>query len=57
MQLPQLVLARALQGLGGGALQPTQQAILRQTFPMREQGMAMAVFGAVLIAIVNALGG
>src|SRR5207302_1276830 len=31
--LTQLVLARALQGLGGGALQPTQQAILRQTFP------------------------
>ena len=32
----------SLQGLGGGALQPTQQAILRQTFPPEEQGMAMA---------------
>src|SRR6185436_3658884 len=28
-----LVIWRILQGLGGGALQPTQQAILRQTFP------------------------
>ncbi len=32
---------RFVQGLGGGALQPTQQAILRQTFPPAEQGMAM----------------
>jgi len=53
--LTQLVLARALQGLGGGALQPTQQAILRQTFPMREQGMAMAVF-AMAVMIGPALG-
>src|SRR3954452_11043050 len=42
--LPALVAFRAIQGLGGGALQPTQQAILRQTFPEKEQGMAMAMF-------------
>ena len=30
--LPQLVFFRALQGSGAGALQPTEQAILRQTF-------------------------
>jgi DHA2 family multidrug resistance protein len=53
--LTQLVLARSLQGLGGGALQPTQQAILRQTFPLREQGMAMAVF-AMAVMIGPALG-
>jgi len=48
--LPVLVLFRFLQGLGGGALQPTEQAILRQTFPPEEQGMAMALFGmAVMI--------
>jgi DHA2 family multidrug resistance protein len=40
---------RAVQGLGAGALQPTEQAILRQTFPLREQGMAMAVFGMVVM--------
>ena len=33
--LEMLVLWRILQGIGGGELQPTQQAILRQTFPRR----------------------
>jgi MFS transporter, DHA2 family, multidrug resistance protein len=58
--LPQLVLFRALQGFGAGALQPTEQAILRQTFPPKEQGMAMALFGmAVMIgpAVGPTLGG
>jgi DHA2 family multidrug resistance protein len=48
--LPALIVFRVLQGLGAGALQPTEQAILRQTFPPKEQGMAMALFGmAVMI--------
>ncbi len=58
--LPQLVAFRALQGLGAGALQPTEQAILRQTFPPKEQGMAMALFGmAVMVgpAVGPTLGG
>src|SRR5213076_2992345 len=29
--------------------QPTEQAILRQTFPPREQGMAMALFGMAVV--------
>ncbi|HEX2689855.1 MAG TPA: DHA2 family efflux MFS transporter permease subunit [Kofleriaceae bacterium] len=55
-----LVLWRIVQGIGGGALQPTQQAILRQTFPPSEQGMAMAVFSMVIMvgpAIGPVLGG
>lgn len=40
-----LIIARILQGLGGGGLQPLSQAILLETFPRREHGMAMAVFG------------
>ena len=40
-----LILCRVLQGLGGGALQPISQAILRETFPREKQGMAMAVYG------------
>jgi DHA2 family multidrug resistance protein len=55
-----LVLFRVIQGFGAGALQPTEQAILRQTFPPEEQGMAMALFGvAVLIgpAVGPTLGG
>jgi DHA2 family multidrug resistance protein len=39
-----LVVLRAVQGLGAGALQPTEQAILRQTFPARQLGTAMGVF-------------
>ena len=58
--LAALVIFRAIQGLGAGALQPTEQAILRQTFPPEEQGMAMALFGlAVMIgpAVGPTLGG
>jgi DHA2 family multidrug resistance protein len=58
--LPMLVLFRALQGFGAGALQPTQQAILRQTFPPEEQGMAMAMFAMVIMvgpAVGPTLGG
>ena len=58
--LETLVAFRVVQGLGAGALQPTEQAILRQTFPPKEQGMAMALFGmAVMIgpAIGPTLGG
>jgi DHA2 family multidrug resistance protein len=40
-----LILARVLQGLGGGGLQPLSQAILFETFPVAEHGVAMAVFG------------
>src|SRR3954467_850846 len=47
--LPMLVVFRLVQGLGAGALQPTEQAILRQTFPPAEQGMAMALFGMAVI--------
>jgi MFS transporter, DHA2 family, multidrug resistance protein len=43
--LEMLILARVLQGLGGGGLQPLSQAILLESFPQREHGMAMAAFG------------
>ena len=43
--LPMLILFRVMQGLGGGALQPVSQAILRETFPREKQGIAMAVYG------------
>jgi DHA2 family multidrug resistance protein len=58
--LTSLAIFRAVQGMGAGALQPTEQAILRQTFPPKEQGMAMALFGmAVMLgpAIGPTLGG
>jgi DHA2 family multidrug resistance protein len=40
-----LVLYRVVQGLGGGALQPTAQAILFETYPSEKRGAAMAIFG------------
>ena len=58
--LPMMVACRALQGLGAGALQPTEQAILRQTFPPEEQGMAMAIYSMVVMigpAVGPVLGG
>ncbi len=43
--LSMLVFFRVLQGIGGGALQPLSQAILLESFPPQEHGVAMAVFG------------
>jgi DHA2 family multidrug resistance protein len=43
--MPVLILARILQGAGGGAMQPLSQAILLESFPREKQGMAMAMFG------------
>ncbi len=43
--LQSLVFFRVLQGLGGGALQPISQAILLETFPPHQHGIAMAIFG------------
>ena len=41
----QLVAYRAIQGIGGGALQPTAQAILFESFPPNRRTGAMALFG------------
>jgi len=43
--LEMLVLMRIIQGLGGGALLSTSQAILYEEFPKEEFGTAMAIFG------------
>jgi DHA2 family multidrug resistance protein len=43
--LEELVAARVIQGLGGGALISTAQAILFDVFPLQERGKAMAIFG------------
>jgi DHA2 family multidrug resistance protein len=48
-----LLLARVLQGAGGGALQPLSQAILLESFPPKKRGAAMALFGfGVVVAPV-----
>jgi DHA2 family multidrug resistance protein len=49
--LGMLVFFRILQGVGGGGLQPSEQAILNDTFPLSKRGMAFAVYGiAVVVA-------
>jgi DHA2 family multidrug resistance protein len=49
--LGELIVFRIIQGAGGGALQPISQAILLETFPVEERGMAMALWGiGVIIA-------
>jgi DHA2 family multidrug resistance protein len=48
-----LLLARIVQGAGGGALQPLSQAILLESFPPKKRGAAMALFGfGVVVAPV-----
>ena len=48
--LPVLIVARVLQGLGGGGLLAKAQSILFETFPKHEQAMAQGFFGAIVIA-------
>src|SRR5438477_3445 len=43
--LAAMVLARFLQGLAGGPLVPLSQATMIETFPARQRGMAMAIWG------------
>jgi MFS transporter, DHA2 family, multidrug resistance protein len=43
--ITQLIIYRVLQGIGGGALQPTAQALLFETYPPEKRGAAMAIFG------------
>jgi len=58
--LASLIVFRIVQGAAGGALIPISQAILMETFPPQQRGMAMAIFGvgAMFGPIVGpALGG
>ena len=47
--LGMLIVARIVQGAGGGALQPLAQAILLESFPPARRGVAMAVYGVGVI--------
>jgi MFS transporter, DHA2 family, multidrug resistance protein len=47
--LGMLLVARVLQGAGGGALQPIAQAVLLESFPSESRGSAMAVYGMGIV--------
>jgi DHA2 family multidrug resistance protein len=56
----ELVVFRIIQGIGGGGLLSTAQAILVETFPKEELGLATAIYGVGVIvgpAIGPTLGG
>ncbi len=53
--LGMILIARAVQGAGGGALQPLSQAILLESFPPQKRGMAMAAF-ALGVVVAPVLG-
>ena len=58
--LPTLIIARVLQGIGGGAMVPMAQAIMLESFPAAKRGVAMAIFaqGVVVAPILGpTLGG
>src|SRR5579859_6249258 len=50
-----ILIARAIQGAGGGALQPLSQAILLESFPPEKRGSAMAIF-ALGVVVAPVLG-
>lgn len=47
--LDYMILARILQGLGGGAIVPVAQSILLESFPLNKRRMAMSIFGVGII--------
>jgi DHA2 family multidrug resistance protein len=58
--LGSLIFFRVLQGLGGGGLQPSEQAILADTFSPAKRGMAFAIYGMAVVvapAVGPTLGG
>ena len=53
--LGMILLARTIQGAGGGALQPLSQSILLESFPPQKRGAAMALF-ALGVVVAPVLG-
>src|SRR5262245_35759974 len=47
--LGHLILFRVIQGLAGGGLQPSSQAILLDSFPREKQGAAQTMFGVAAL--------
>ena len=53
ISMPMLIMARVLQGIGGGGMQPLAQSILLESFPPSQHGVAMAAYGmGVVVAPV-----
>ena len=48
--LPFLIACRIVQGMSGGMMQPLSQAVMLESFPPRERGEAMALWGLGIVA-------
>src|SRR5260370_14540891 len=53
--LPMLIVFRVMQGLGGGGLGPSEQAILADTFTPEQRNMGVAIYG-MAIAVASSIG-
>jgi len=49
INMPMLIVARILQGAGGGGMQPLAQSILLESFPPEQHGTAMSVYSLGII--------
>jgi DHA2 family multidrug resistance protein len=49
INMPMLIVARILQGAGGGGMQPLAQSILLESFPPEKHGMAMSAYSLGII--------
>lgn len=49
LNMPMLIIARVLQGVGGGGMQPLAQSILLESFPPHQHGTAMAAYGMGIV--------
>jgi DHA2 family multidrug resistance protein len=49
VNMPMLIVARVLQGAGGGGMQPLAQSILLESFPPQQHGTAMSVYSLGII--------
>ena len=49
VSMPMLIVARILQGAGGGGMQPLAQSILLESFPPEQHGKAMAAYGVGIV--------
>jgi DHA2 family multidrug resistance protein len=58
--LSMMLVARVLQGIGGGGLAPTEQSIFADTFPVEKRAQAFALYGLTVVtapAVGPTLGG